>query len=37
MLLVICEGEPLVTGGFSLQRASNAEYISMSQPHDVKM
>ena len=33
VLLVLCEGKPLVTGGFPSQRASNAESISISSHH----
>ena len=32
-LLDICEGNPLVTGGFPSQRASNTESVSMLWPH----
>ena len=32
-VLVLCEGNPLVTGGFRTQRASDAESVSMSWRH----
>ena len=32
-LLALCVGNPLLTGGFSLQRASNVESVSMSWHH----
>ena len=34
-LLVLCEGNPLVTSGFPSQRASNAESVSMLWHHHV--
>ena len=32
-VLALCEGIPLVTGGFPSQRASNAESVCMSWRH----
>ena len=36
ILLTLCEGNPLVTGGFPSQRASNVESVSMSWSHHDK-
>ena len=33
LLLALCEGNPLVTGGFPSQKASNAEIFSLSWHH----
>ena len=35
MLLVLCEGDPPVTGGFPSQRASNVESIPISLRHHI--